>query len=445
MTGSLISCHVQQRHVIACTVKPKILTTIVGYTAAQFVADALAGVTVAMVALPLSIAIAIASGAPPAAGLVTAVVAGFLISALGGSRVQIGGPTGAFIVVVYGVIHDHGYDGLLLATLLAGGILLVAGVFRAGRLIRHIPEPVIDGFTIGIAIVIATSQLKDLAGLDTGALPADFLPKLAALWAARASLDPGAVIVGTATFAAILVLRRLAPRVPWPVIVLSLVSLLAALLLPGTDTVVSRYGALPHGLPSPALPAVELGRLPALLPAAFTIAFLAGIESLLSAIVADRMIAGAYRANAELIAQGAANLASPMFGGLPATGAIARTATNVNAGGRTPVAGMLHAVAVLLAMLVFAPLAEQLALPALAGLLLVTAWSMSEPQRWRERLEMPRIDSALLLLTAALTVLADLTVAIAVGTMLGLAQRLAKGEVELPRWHVPQRGLKERD
>ncbi|QSB45831.1 SulP family inorganic anion transporter [Tsuneonella flava] len=419
--------------------KPKILTTMQHYSFSAFGADALAGLTVALVALPLSIAIAIASGAEPAAGLITAVVGGFMISALGGSRVQIGGPTGAFIVVVYGVIHDHGYSGLLVATLMAGVILLIAGFLRAGRLIRHVPEAVIEGFTIGIAVVIAFSQIKDLAGMSGPALPADFLPKLQGLWAMRATVEPAALTMGVGCVAAILILRRVAPRIPWLVLVVAVASVVAALALPSVETVSGRYGALPEGLPMPHLPAVSAELMIALLPSALTIAFLAGIESLLSAIVADRMIGGAHRSNAELIAQGAANIASPLFGGLPATGAIARTATNVNAGGRTPVAGMVHALVVLVAMVFLGSLAGALALPALAGLLVVTAWTMSEPHRWSERLKMPRADFALLLLTAVMTVLADLALAIAVGTVLGLALRLSRGEIDAPNWHTPFR------
>ena len=419
--------------------KPKILTTIRDYSPRLLAADALAGVTVALVALPLSIAIAIASGAPPAAGLMTAVVAGFVISALGGSRVQIGGPTGAFIVIVYGVIHDHGMNGLLVATLMAGGILFVAGLLRAGKLIRHVPEPVIEGFTIGIAIVIAVSQLKDLAGMTGAALPADFLPKLEGLWSMRATIDRPSVAIGIGCVAAILVLRRLAPKFPWLVLVVALASVAAAVGFPSVETVAARYGALPNAVPMPQFPAISVALLIELLPSALTIAFLAGIESLLSAIVADRMIGGAHRSNAELVAQGVANLASPLFGGLPATGAIARTATNVNAGGRTPVAGMIHAIIILLAMMVAAPMAGALALPALAGLLIVTAWTMSEPHRWQDRLRLPKADLALLLLTAALTVLADLTVAIALGTLIGVVLRLTRGEIEAPRWHTPFR------
>ncbi|AKQ41961.1 Sulfate permease [Aurantiacibacter atlanticus] len=409
--------------------KPKILTTLPRYGWHQARADVLAGVTVALVALPLSIAIAIASGAPPAAGLVTAIVGGFLISFLGGSRVQIGGPTGAFIVVVYGVIQEHGFDGLAVATLMAGAILLVAGLLRAGRLIRHVPEPVIEGFTIGIAIVIAVSQIKDLAGMRGEGLPADFLPKLEALWALRGSIDVAASTVGVSSIAVILLLRQLVPKVPWLVVVVIGASVVAALALPSVENVTSRYGALPDGLPVPVMPDVEAEMLIALLPTALTIAFLAGIESLLSAIVADRMMGGAHRSNAELIAQGAANIASPLFGGLPATGAIARTATNVNAGGRTPVAGLVHALVILLALLLAAPLAGKLALPALAGLLVVTAWTMSEPHRWRARLQLPRADLALLVLTAFLTVLADLTIAIALGTVLGLVLRFLQGRI----------------
>ncbi len=418
--------------------KPKILTTLRDYSLSLFATDALAGVTVALVALPLSIAIAIASGAPPAAGLVTAVVGGLLISLLGGSRVQIGGPTGAFIVIVYGVIHDHGINGLLLATLMAGVVLLAAGLLGAGKLIRHVPEAVIEGFTVGIAIVIAVSQLKDLAGMNGAALPAAFLPKVEGLWSMRATIDFASLGLGVGCVAAILILRRITTKVPWLVIVVALASLIAVG-LPTIETVAARYGSLPNALPVPRFPTVTTALIVELLPSALTIAFLAGIESLLSAIVADRMVGGAHRSNAELIAQGVANIASPLFGGLPATGAIARTATNVSAGGRTPVAGLVHAVVVLLAMMLAAPLAGALALPALAGLLLVTAWTMSEPHRWKERFRLPKADVALLVLTAVMTIFTDLTIAIAAGTIIGLALRLNRGEIEAQRWHTPLR------
>jgi len=418
--------------------KPKILSTLPGYTGRQFAADALAGVTVALVALPLSIAIAIASGATPGAGLVTAVVAGFLISALGGSRVQIGGPTGAFIVVVYGVIAAHGYDGLVLATLMAGLILIVAGLLRAGNLIAFVPEAVVDGFTLGIAIIIASSQLKDFLGLGVS-VPADFLPKLEALWAARGEINPWAIAVGFAALVLIVMLRRLFPRFPGLIVAMAAVSGWAAWSALPVDTIGSRFGALPAGLPVPAFPEITAARLAELFPSALVIAFLAAVESLLSAMVADRMIEGQHRSNAEVMAQGWANIGSALFGGLPATGAIARTATNVRAGGRTPVAGIVHALAILLAMLVAGPLAGYLAMPALAALLLTTAWNMSEPHKWRQHLSAPLAERVLLVLTMALTVLTDLTVAIGTGVALGLALRLRERLGVAEEWSGPDR------
>ena len=415
--------------------KPKLLTTVQDYTAKLFVADALAGIVVAMVALPLSIAIAIASGAPPAAGLVTAIIGGFLISALGGSRVQIGGPTGAFIVVVYGVIEQYGFDGLLLATLMAGVSLVVAALARAGSLIALIPEAVIEGFTIGIALIIAVSQLKDLFGLSITRLPADFIEAVPALWNARHSTSLAAAAIGLASVVAIAVLRRRAGSI----VVIALASAAVALLTLPVETIHSRFGSLPNGLPFPSLPPISLARMSELLPSALAIAFLAGVESLLSALVADRMVGGAHRSNAELLAQGAANIASPLFGGLPATGAIARTAANVRAGGRTPVAGIVHALVILIFVVAAAPLVGYLAMPALAALLLVTAWSMSEPHRWREHLKSRPADRFLLLLTMTLTVVSDLTVAIAVGTAVGLAQRLLRRDVEPAEWSPPDR------
>jgi SulP family sulfate permease len=418
-------------------VKPKLLTTMQTYSPRLFLGDLLAGVSVAMVAIPLSIAIAIASGAPPAAGLVTAIVAGFLISALGGSRVQIGGPTGAFIVIVYGVIADHGYDGLVLASLMAGAILVVAGLLRAGNLIAYVPEAVVNGFTIGIAIVIASSQLKDFLGLDVAKVPADFVPKMAALWGARGTVSWTAVAIGSATLFAMMVLRSLWPKLPDRLIGPVLISLAAALLALPVHTIASQYGALPRNLPVPAMPHMSVARLGELMPSAFTIAFLAAIESLLSAMVADRMIGGSHRPNAEVLAQGWANIGSALFGGLPATGAIARTATNVRAGGKTPVAGMIHALTILLVMLLAAPLAGYLAMPALAALLMMTAWNMSEPHNWKTYWTAPNEERLLLLVTLLLTVLADLTVAIGVGVAFGLAIRLRNSKLQPQEWHTP--------
>jgi len=419
--------------------QPKILTTIREYSWALFAADLAAGVTVAMVALPLSLAIAIASGADPSKGLVTAVVAGFFISLLGGSRVQIGGPTGAFIVVVFSVIVEHGYDGLVLATFMAGFILLVAGYFRAGKLIAFIPEAVVNGFTIGIGIIIGTSQLKDFFGLALDKVPADFVEKVPALWEVKDTLNPQALGIAVLTLVLIVTLRRIAPRFPGLIFAVGIGSALVALMGLSVDTLGSRFGALPSHLPLPELPSLSWSRIVELLPSAMVIAFLAGVESLLSAMVADRMIAGQHRPNAELTAQGAANIASAFFGGLPATGAIARTATNIKAGGKTPVAGLVHAVVILLMMLVAAPLAGYLAMPALAALLMMTALNMSEPHKWGEYARGRQSDRILLLLTLILTVLVDLTVAIGVGVSVGLALRLSRRTSVESDWHTPER------
>lgn len=419
--------------------KPKLLTTLRTYTPRIFVADALAGLTVAMIALPLSIAIAIASGASPEKGLITAIVAGLLISLLGGSRVQIGGPTGAFIVVVYGVIARHGYDGLVLATLMAGAILLVAGFLRAGNLIAFVPEAVVNGFTIGIAIIIGASQLKDFLGLRIATLPADFLPKMDALWAARDSVNWTAAGIGAAAIMLILVLRRLAPRLPGLIVAMGVISAAVAFGHMPVDTIASRFGELPTHLPMPAFPPITLQRLTDLLPSALVIAFLAAVESLLSAMVADRMIEGRHRPNAEVLAQGWANIGSALFGGMPATGAIARTATNIRAGGQTPVAGIIHALAIMAIMMAAAPLAGYLVMPALAALLLTTAWNMSEPHKWRGYWAEPVEDRALLLLTLVLTVVADLTVAIGVGVAAGLALRMRDAKLKAQDWHTPER------
>ena len=419
--------------------RPIILSTLHGYGRADLARDVVAGVTVAMVALPLSLAIAIASGAPPATGLVTAIIGGFMISLLGGSRVQIGGPTGAFIVVVFSVIAIHGYDGLVIATLMAGLILLAAGWLRVGNLIEYIPEAVINGFTIGIAIIIATSQLGDFLGLDTGKVPADFLEKIPVLWAARDTLSVPSVVVALATLVLIVALRRAFPRFPGLIVAVGLTSAAVALTDAPVDTIASRFGALPDRLPMPSLPDISLDRIVALIPSALLIAFLAGVESLLSAIVADRMTGERHRPNAEVLAQGWANIASALFAGLPATGAIARTATNVRAGGRTPVAGLVHALTILVLMMVAAPLAGGLAMPALAALLILTAWNMSEPHKWREHMSGRRSDSALLLLTLVLTVVADLAIAIGVGVAIGLALRLRRREVPPADWTPPDR------
>lgn len=418
---------------------PKLLTTLRSYDLKTFAADLGAGLTVAMVALPLAMAIAIASGAEPGAGLVTAIVAGIVISALGGSRVQIGGPTGAFIVVVYSVIAEHGYDGLVIATFMAGIILLVAGLLKAGRLIRHVPEPVINGFTIGIAIIIAASQIADFLGLEAGKVPAEFLAKIEALWAAHATFSWQATAIAVVTVALIVLFRRLAPKLPGLLAAVAITSAASILFGLDVETIGSRFGAIGSSLPMPGLPATDPDRIVALIPSALIIAFLAGVESLLSALVADRMAGTAHRSNTEIVAQGVANCASALVGGLPATGAIARTATNIRAGAKTPVAGIAHALFILAFMLLAAPLAGMLALPALAAVLVVTAWNMAEPQHLRERMRTGRADRFLLVLTLVLTVVADLTVAIGVGVVLGLLIRLGRRKTPEPEWHVPDR------
>tara|TARA_R110000868_G_scaffold44576_9_gene148703 strand:+ start:1733 stop:2998 length:1266 start_codon:yes stop_codon:yes gene_type:complete len=418
---------------------PKILTTLKEYDRQTFLADLIAGISVAMVALPLSLAIAIASGAGPEKGLITAIVGGLMISLFGGSRVQIGGPTGAFIVVVFSVIAEHGYDGLVLATFMAGIILLVAGYFRAGRLIALVPEAVVQGFTIGIGVIIATSQIKDFLGLTIDALPADFLEKVSALWAARDSVNVSALAVALLTLVLIVLLRRLAPRLPGLILAVAIGSFVALLMQAPVDTIFSRFGALPDTLPYPVIPQISFTRLSELLPSAIVIAFLAGIESLLSAMVADRMIGSKHRPNAELIAQGIANFGSALFGGMPATGAIARTAANISAGGKTPVAGIVHALTVLLVMMLAGPLVGLLAMPSLAALLIIAAWNMTEPHKWKAHLNAPASHRVLLLITLLLTVLVDLTVAIGTGVAIGLALKLRERNQTASDWSDPER------
>lgn len=388
--------------------------------------DALAGLTVAIVALPLAMALGIASGASPNQGLVTAVIAGFLISLLGGSRVQIGGPTGAFVVIVAGVIAAHGYAGLVLATLLAGFILIAAGYTGVGRLVRFIPMPVIIGFTAGIAVIIASSQVGDFLGLSTGKLPAEFISKWAVYFTTLSSINLYAFGIGAATLAMILLLRRFTPRLPAFLISLLTASLAVALLHLPVVTVGERFPFMQSGIPAPHMPAVSWALIQHLWPSAFTIAFLAGLESLLSATVADGMTGYSHRPGQELVAQGVANIGSAIFGGMPATGAIARTATNIRAGGRTPLAGMFHAGFLLIFLLVAGKLIAHVPMAALAAILLVVAWGMSEAERFKSLLRMDAGERALLLLTFGLTVLVDLTVAIGVGVTLASLLFLAR-------------------
>jgi len=397
---------------------PKLVTILrEGYRLADLRADALAGLTVAVIALPLAMALGIASGASPREGLVTAVVAGFLISALGGSRVQIGGPTGAFVVIVAGVIADHGFNGLLLATLMAGVILIVAGYAGVGRLMRYVPMPVVTGFTAGIAVIIASSQIGDLFGLATGPVPPDFVDKWGAYWRAIGTTSWPAVLLGAATLGLIIAIRKLAPRAPAQLIAIAAATASAALLHLPVQTVGDRFPAMPSGLPMPHLPHFSLGLAREMMPSAFVIAFLAGIEALLSATVADGMTGRRHRSGQELVGMGIANIFSA-FGGLPATGAIARTATNIRAGARSPIAGMLHSVFLLVFVLAAGNWLALVPMTALAAVLLMVAWGMSEFDRFVALVRTDAGERGILLLTFLLTVFVDLTVAIGVGVTL---------------------------
>jgi len=397
---------------------PKLVTTLRGYTRAQLVADTTAGVIVGIVALPLCIAFAIASGVTPERGLATGIVAGFLISLLGGSRVQIGGPTGAFVVIVYGIVQQFGVDGLLVATLMAGAILVVMGLAKLGGAIKFIPFPVTTGFTSGIALIIFSSQVKDLLGLEMGAVPSEFFEKWAAFGEHLGSPNPWAVAVSAITLVVLVLWPKVSHRVPAPFVALVLTTVLVQLAGWPVETIGSRFGAIAAALPAPSLPSVTWDEARQLVVPAFTIAALAAIESLLSAVVADGMTGGRHRSNMELVANGVANLAVPLVGGIPATGAIARTATNVKSGGRTPVAGIVHALTLLLVTLFFARWAALIPLATLAGILVLVAYRMSEWRVFRNELRAPRSDAAVLLTTFALTVAVDLSVAIGVGMVL---------------------------
>lgn len=398
---------------------PKLVTVLRrGYSLDDLRHDGLAGLTVAILALPLSMAIAIGAGVAPGQGLITAVVAGFIISALGGSRYQVGGPAAAFIVVVAAVGAEHGAAGLMTATFLAGGILVAAGLLQLGTYIKYIPGPVILGFTSGIGVVIALGQLKDLLGFE-GDVPNEFVERIEALYALRDTFNGSALLVGLVTIATIVALRHWLPR--WPALLLAVAVASAAVWLLGleVETVGSRFGGIPTTLPRPVLPDLSWTMVQQVMPATFTIAFLIGVESLLSAVAADAMAGTRHRSNMEIVAQGAANLASPLFGGLPATGVIARTGTNIAAGARSPVAGILHAAFLLLFMLLLAPLASYLALPCLAAVLLLTAWRLLELEHLSRFLRSaPWDDRLVLAATLLLTVFVDLSVAIAVGVVL---------------------------
>jgi SulP family sulfate permease len=401
---------------------PKSILALRGYTAQMFLHDLLAGLTVGLVALPLAMAFGIASGVTPQAGLYTAVVAGFLISALGGSRTQIGGPTGAFVVIVAGIVVRFGLPGLALVTLMAGVFLIVMGLTGLGSAVRFIPRVVVIGFTNGIAVLIASTQIKDFFGLHIASVPSEFLPRMKVLLANAATVNWTAVGLGLGTLAILLILPRFTTRVPASIVALFVCTGVAAFFHLPVETIASRFGGIPRGLPPFAFPDFHAEHILPLIPSALTVAMLAALESMLSAVVADGMTGDRHNPNVELVAQGVANVVSPLFGGIPATGAIARTATNIRSGARTPVAGMVHAVTLLAILVVAAPLAGYIPLTTLAAVLFVVAYRMGE---WPEIVAIFQMDLAAIavwLVTFALTVFADLTVAVGVG--LGLAALL---------------------
>jgi SulP family sulfate permease len=400
--------------------KPKILETLKSYTRQQFAKDVVAGLIVGIVALPLAIAFAIASGVSPEKGLFTAIIAGFVISAFGGSRVQIGGPTGAFIVIVYGIVQQYGVDGLIIATFLAGIMLMIMGFARFGSVIKFIPHPLIVGFTTGIAVIIFSSEIKDFFGLSMGAVPADFIEKWKAYFQHFSTINWYAVAIGAGTVVIILFSPKLTRVIPGSLIAILLSTVAVQVFHLPVETIGSRFGSIPSSLPVPVIPHLDWSIIKNSIQPAFTIAILGGIESLLSAVVADGMIGGNHKSNMELVAQGGANIASALFGGIPATGAIARTATNVKNGGRTPIAGMVHAITLLIIMLAVGKWATLIPMSCLAGVLVIVAYNMSEYETFFDIAKGSRSDAAVLITTFLLTVLFDLTLAIEIGMVLAV-------------------------
>ncbi len=399
---------------------PKLFDTFKNYSRQQFSKDLMSGIIVGIVALPLAIAFAIASGVSPEKGLFTAVIAGFIISALGGSRVQIGGPTGAFIVVVYGIVQQFGINGLIVATFMAGVILIIMGFARLGTVIKFIPHPLIIGFTSGIALIIFSSQIKDLFGLKMGTVPADFIDKWIMYFQNFHFINVYSFVVALVTVLTIQFWPKITHKIPGSLIAILITTAVVQIFHMPLDTIGSRFGAIPTSLPAPVIPQVDLATLKKLIQPAFTIALLGGIESLLSAVVSDGMIGGNHRSNMELVAQGIANIFSSLFGGIPATGAIARTATNVKNGGRTPIAGIIHSITLLLIMLFVGKWAALIPMATLAGILVIVAYNMSEWKVFLAVFKGPRSDVAVLLTTFLLTVLVDLTVAIEIGMVLAV-------------------------
>jgi SulP family sulfate permease len=396
------------------------------YNRSQLLSDLVAGITVGLVALPLAMAFAISSGVAPQAGIYTAVVAGFLISALGGSNVQIGGPTGAFVVVVYGIVAKYGIDGLYLCTLVAGILLVLLGATGMGSAVKFIPRPVVLGFTNGIALLIASTQIKDFFGLKVDKVPSEFLPRMAVLIRGFPTFSPEATILAVSALAIIILAIRFTPRIPGYIIAMLVGTIAVVALGLPVETIGTRFGGIPSGLPKLALPRFRPELLYVVLSPALTVAMLGAIESLMSAMVADRMSGDKHNPNVELIAQGIANMASPLFGGLPATGAIARTATSIRSGARSPVAGMVHSLTLLAILLFAAPLAKFIPLAVLAAILMVVAYNMGEWKEIPQMLKLSRSDISVWLITFGLTVFADLTVAVEFGMILAALMFIRK-------------------
>src|SRR5574344_1960135 len=404
--------------------RPKLLDTLRNYNRKSFMTDLMAGVIVGIVALPLAIAFGIASGVTPEKGIITAIVAGLIISVLGGSKVQIGGPTGAFIIIIYGIIQQYGIEGLAIATFMAGIFLVLFGLLHLGTIIKYIPYPIVVGFTSGIAVTIFTTQIKDLFGLQLSSVPSDFIEKWIVYIQNMNTTDMWTAIIGIASVVVIAITPRFSKKIPGSLVAIILMTVVALLLknfagVSSIETIGDRF-SISSELPEAHVPAMTWETIKQLVSPAITIAILGAIESLLSATVADGVIGDHHDSNTELIAQGVANLASPLFGGIPATGAIARTMTNINNGGRTPVAGLIHAVVLLLILLFLGPLTKYIPMACLAGVLVVVSYNMSEWRQFLQLLKMPKADVAVLLITFCLTVFLDPTVAIDVGLILAV-------------------------
>lgn len=399
--------------------KPKLMTVLKeGYTKEQLFKDIVAGIIVGIIAIPLSIALAIASGVSPEKGLYTAIIAGFIISLLGGSRVQIGGPTGAFVVIIYDIIQKQGYQALVVATLLAGLILIFMGLLKLGSIIKYIPYPITTGFTSGIALVIFSQQIKDFFGLQMEHVPSEFIPRWSEYIKTFNTMSVNSLIVGIISLLIIMGWPYINKKIPGQLVAIGVTTGAVQLLGIKVETIGDRYSQLKAALPTLQVPQISLSTITSLLPTALTIAVLAGIESLLSAVVADGMIGGKHRSNMELVAQGTANIFSVLFGGIPATGAIARTAANIRNGGRTPVAGMVHSLTVLAVMMLLMPLAKLIPMTTLAAILMVVAYNMSEWRSFKNLFKAPKTDIAVLLVTFVLTVVFDLVVAIEFGVVM---------------------------